>query len=111
MQTYMQSDDLLTVVPFEYVPGIYVRSIYVFYVPPTAAPARVCGLYAYARYIKQKIGKHTFFIIPNKLGTDAKINKKIPFEDSEPLTARPKTKKQNIGRFFVVLRDGAVGLR
>ena len=47
MQTYMQSDDLLTVVPFEYVPGIYVRSIYVFYVPPTAAPARVCGLYAY----------------------------------------------------------------
>lgn len=52
MQTYMQSDDLLTVVPFEYVPGIYVRSIYVFYVPPTAAPARVCGLYAYARYIE-----------------------------------------------------------
>ena len=39
MQTYMQSDDLLTAVPFEYVPGIYVRSIYVFYVPPTAAPA------------------------------------------------------------------------
>ena len=74
MQTYMQSDDLLTAVPFEYVPGIYVRSIYVFYVPPSAAPARVCGLYAYARYIKKKIGKHTFFIIPNKLGTDAKIN-------------------------------------
>ena len=54
MQTYMQSDDLLTVVPFEYVPGIYVRSIYVFYVPPTRGGprARVCGLYAYARYIE-----------------------------------------------------------
>ena len=61
MQTYMQSDDLLTAVPFEYVPGIYVRSIYVFYVPPTAAPARVCGLYAYARYILKKIGKHFFY--------------------------------------------------
>ena len=61
MQTYMQSDDLLTAVPFEYVPGIYVRSIYVFYVPPSAAPARVCGLYAYARYIKQKNRETHFF--------------------------------------------------
>lgn len=67
MQTYMQSDDLLTAVPFEYVPGIYVRSIYVFYVPPTAAPARVCGLYAYLirqiyGCIYKKIGKHFFLL-------------------------------------------------
>ena len=63
MQTYMQSDDLLTVVTFEYVPGIYVRSIYIFYVPPTRGGprARVCGLYAYARYIKKKNRETHFF--------------------------------------------------
>ena len=64
MQTYMQSDDLLTVVPFEYVPGIYVRSIYVFYVPPHGGPpARACVGSTHTPDILNKKKRETLFLL------------------------------------------------